>query len=275
MLKKSGLIRNTMDKFYTKEFIVANCMDHIDIFLDIKSEDILIEPSAGNGSFVPYLKRISKHNLFIDIEPDSPEITKQDYLTLDTSSLTKKYSRIHVIGNPPFGRQSSLAIKFIKKSCEFCSSVSFILPKSFRKESMQSYFPLDFHLLHELDLPSHSFSIDGTTHDVPCVFQIWERKDTLRAEIQKPVAKGFEFVKKEDSPHISLRRVGGNAGTISEEISNKNIQTHYFIRFMNKLDVSQNVSSLKNVSFTENNTVGPKSISKPEVTREFNKYVVD
>ena len=39
------------------------------------------------------------------------------------------FNKIHIIGNPPFGRQSSLAIKFIKKSVEYCDSISFILPK--------------------------------------------------------------------------------------------------------------------------------------------------
>jgi hypothetical protein len=45
---------------------------------------------------------------------------------------------IHIIGNPPFGRQSSTAIKFIKKSCLFCNSLSFILPKSFKKDSLKN-----------------------------------------------------------------------------------------------------------------------------------------
>ena len=55
----------------------------------------------------------------------------------------KNYKNIHIIGNPPFGRQSSLAIKFIKKSCEFCDTLSFILPKSFKKESLKKHFPFD------------------------------------------------------------------------------------------------------------------------------------
>ena len=31
------------------------------------------------------------------------------------SVAKKDYKKIHIIGNPPFGRQSSSAIKFIKK----------------------------------------------------------------------------------------------------------------------------------------------------------------
>ena len=66
------------------------------------------------------------------MEPENDEIIKQDYLEFDFN-LQNSYKRIHIVGNPPFGRQSSLAIKFIKKSCEYCDSISFILPKSFKK----------------------------------------------------------------------------------------------------------------------------------------------
>ena len=66
------------------------------------------------------------------MEPENSEIMKQDYLNFDYNTMIKKkFNKIHVIGNPPFGRQSSLAIKFIKKSLEYCDSISFILPKSF------------------------------------------------------------------------------------------------------------------------------------------------
>ena len=64
--------------------------------------------------------------------PENKEIIKGDFLTLNVEPLVKSYQRIHVMGNPPFGRQSSLAIKFIKKSQQYCDSISFILPKSFK-----------------------------------------------------------------------------------------------------------------------------------------------
>jgi hypothetical protein len=104
------------------------------------------------------------------------EIIKQDYLMLDHSNFKNKFNNIHIIGNPPFGRQSSFAIQFIKKSCEFCDSLSFILPKSFKKDSLKKHFPLRFHLIFESDLPDKSFLVDGVEHNVPCVFQIWQKK---------------------------------------------------------------------------------------------------
>ena len=65
--------------------------------------------------------------------------------------------------------------KKCKKSCNFCNSISFILPKSFKKDSLKKSFPLNFHLIYEGDLPDKSFLVDGVEYDVPCVFQIWEK----------------------------------------------------------------------------------------------------
>ena len=94
-----------------------------------------------------------------------------DFLKLDYLKFSNK--NVHIVGNPPFGRQSSLAIKFIRYSALFSKSISFILPKSFKKDSLQNKVPLNFHLLCQVDLPKNSFLVNEKEHDVPCVFQIW------------------------------------------------------------------------------------------------------
>ena len=274
MLKDtSGLKRIGMDKFYTKNFISQICVNHMLQFLSFDDNELLIEPSAGDGSFIEPLREVGIKKIFYDIEPEHKDVIKQDFLTLDVSNLQENYRKIHIVGNPPFGRQSSLAIKFIKRSCTFCESISFILPKSFKKESMRKYFPVHFHLIYEMDLPDHSFVIEGQAHDVPCIFQIWEKKDHPRERKVPHSPRGFKFIKKSESPDITLRRVGGTAGTISTEIENKNEQTHYFIKFTNTYTFEENIERLKDLKFTHDNTVGPKSISKPEVTSEFNLYL--
>ena len=50
----SGLCRNTIDKFYTKDAVAEALIHKITTFIDIDYQnDLVIEPSAGNGSFVP------------------------------------------------------------------------------------------------------------------------------------------------------------------------------------------------------------------------------
>jgi len=277
--QRKGLSRNTIDKYYTKESIADLCLSHVKTHLPIREGDCLIEPSAGNGAFISGMKRLCQHGLFYDVEPEHPEIIPQDYLTWDDGPLKERVSsrngKIHVIGNPPFGRQSSLAIKFIKKSCEFCHSVSFILPKSFKKESLKKTFPLQFHLVFEMDLPEKSFFVDGIEHDVPCVFQIWENMQTPRMVKEKVEPLHFRFVEKTENPDISFRRVGVNAGKIDTDTNEKSIQSHYFITFTNNKSVRENVTKLSSITYDFNNTVGPKSISKQELIAKFNPRLAD
>lgn len=168
------------DKFYTKPNVCKECCDIIKQIIDINYEnDIIIEPSAGNGSFIPEILKMSLNCSFYDIQPEHPIVLKQDYLYLDTTNIEIPdiNSKIHVIGNPPFGRQSSLAIKFIKKSSEFCDTISFILPKSLKNTITQTHLPLNFHLVHQHDLDDNSFLLDGVEHNVEAIFQIWEKNN--------------------------------------------------------------------------------------------------
>ena len=265
-----GLKRNTIDKYYTKDNIVNLCLNYIKEYIKINQNDLIIEPSAGNGAFISGIKLITNNFEFYDLEPNNDEIIKQDYLLYNYEG---NYNKIHIIGNPPFGRQSSLAIKFIKKSCKFCDSISFILPKSFKKESLKKIFPLNFHLIFEIDLPEKSFLVDGIEYNVPCIFQIWEKNKNNRIVNEKLEPLNFIFVKKTDNPDISFRRVGVNAGLIDKEIEKKNIQSHYFLKFINEKTIDENLKDLSIIHYDFNNTVGPKSISKQELIFKFNQIL--
>ena len=126
--QNKGLKRNTIDKYYTKIEIASECVELVKQYINILKDDLIIEPSAGNGAFIQPIKLLSNNFKFYDLEPENDEIKKEDFLNFDYHNINEKYKSIHIIGNPPFGRQSSLAIKFIKKCCFFASSISFILP---------------------------------------------------------------------------------------------------------------------------------------------------
>jgi hypothetical protein len=268
-MQKIGLNRNTIDKYYTKAEIVNQCIDLIKYKINIDKNDIVIEPSAGNGAFINKIKELSENYYFYDINPEHDEIIKKDFLTLE---INKEDYKIHIIGNPPFGRQSSSAIKFIKKCCSFASTISFILPKSFKKDSMKKHFLKNYHLISQVDLSDNSFLVNNIEYNVPCVFQIWEYRNEERSIPQLLEPNNFKFVEKDESPDISFRRVGVNAGVISKEIDSKSFQSHYFIKFINK-DIDSIIDKLKDVKFNNDNTVGPKSISKQELIKEFNKLI--
>ena len=265
-MSATGLNRNN-EKFYTKKKIAETCCSFLKDKITIDKEDLIIEPSAGDGSFIDSIKLLTKNYQFYDIEPQNFEIIKKDFLKLD---IEKKNRKIHIVGNPPFGRQSSIAKKFIKKCSLFANSISFILPKSFKKESFQKTFPLCFHLIHEYDLPENSFIVEDKEYNVPCVFQIWIKKDYNRELEEKQVPKNFKFVNKEDDHDISIRRVGVYAGQIDTDTENKSVSSHYFIKFSDK-KLLEKLEEFKSIKFSSDNTVGPRSISKPELIKEFNK----
>jgi hypothetical protein len=47
--QSSGLKRNTIDKYYTKPAIAELCLTLVRTNLEIAEDDVVIEPSAGNG----------------------------------------------------------------------------------------------------------------------------------------------------------------------------------------------------------------------------------
>ena len=116
IIQSTGLKRKTIDKYYTSPCVVNECIELVKKNIDIQINDLCIEPSAGNGAFNNGIKSLFKNYKFYDLEPENSEIIKQDYLEYDHNTINKKkVNKVHIIGNPPFGRQSSLAIKFIKK----------------------------------------------------------------------------------------------------------------------------------------------------------------
>jgi hypothetical protein len=269
MYQDTGFSRNKIDKFYTSESTVQICINHFKEYVQTDSNDLIIEPSAGNGAFIQSIKEITSNYMFYDLQPEHNDIIQQDFLMLNPHYSDLIFNKIHLLGNPPFGHRCSTAIKFIKKASKFCDTISFILPRSFKKDYYKKSVPLNFHLILEIDLPLNSFLVNGETYNVPCVFQIWERRATHRyVEKLKPI--GFEFVKKNDNPHISFRRKGWkDIGLIEKQISHKE-SSSYYIRFTNGLSIDDNIKKLQYIQFDHNNVITSKSISKNELIAKFN-----
>jgi len=220
---------------------------------------MIIEPSAGSGAF----SRQIEGCIAVDIHPEEQGILKADFLKWKPDSYNKE--KTLVIGNPPFGKQCSLAIKFIKHSSTFASTIAFILPKSFKKESIQARIPRDFHLSLEVEIPDNSFTLNGNDYSVPCVFQIWKHKPGIYRELSKigKLPKDFSWTKDSKLANIAIRRVGVYAGKAFTDINNLSSQSHYFLTVPeDKKDLV--VDNLNSINWQHNNTTGPRSISKKE-----------
>ncbi|MHB2028556.1 MAG: hypothetical protein ACYCPT_07035 [Acidimicrobiales bacterium] len=265
-MQDTGKGRDTIDKFYTNGATVELCAKLAQMHLHPARDQMIIEPAAGNGAFIPAIKKLTDQYKFYDIAPEHDEIVQQDFLQL------KLNKQVIFIGNPPFGRQSSAAIKFIKHCCTCADAVAFILPSSFKKTSLQRHFPDRYHNVITVDVPKNAFLLNGEPYDVPCVFQIWVREAVSRAPIIIVKPLNFTFVAKNENPDAAFRRVGANAGAFyTKNIEGRSEQSHYFLKFVNG-DATKILQTP--LIFDTNNTVGPRSISKQELIQKINETIV-
>lgn len=258
--------KHSLDKFYTKEGVVEECLKH----LKLEEYDVVIEPSAGSGSFS---NRIPHDKVYAyDIQPENEGIIQGDYLKISKEQYPFNERKVLVVGNPPFGNNGSLALKFIKESV-YADTIAFILPRGFKKESVKNRIPLNYHLQKEVDMVENSFTLNGEDYNVPCVFQVWVRRDTKRVkEVSTIINEYIRFVKKEDAD-FRVQRVGGRSGK-----SDKNLdvseQSNYFIKNISNLEDDRIIDVLNKLNYPSKDfTTGPRSIPKGELVECLVKYI--
>lgn len=256
--------KSSHDKFYTKKEAVEILLDQV----DLSHYDIIIEPSAGSGNIsLPLSQRINPqttHLISLDIEPENYTIWKMDYL-IETLKI-EEFKRVLVIGNPPFGRQSSLAIKFFNRSASYrqVSTILFIVPQSFRKPSIQNRLAGDFILEKEISLPPNSFTLNNQDYSLPCLIQKWIRSEVPRLPHPKYYPNNLYSFTPPGPQIIALRRVGYYAGrAYLIEGPYPSISSHYFID-SSSIPKDFIINRLNEITWDFDNVVGPRSISKNE-----------
>lgn len=256
-----------LDKYYTKSSIALECYNILKDYIinqNINIDDILfVEPSAGNGSFLNIIK---ENKIGFDISPDNSSIVKIDFLKDSIKNYINCNKKIIFIGNPPFGKNSSLALQFLNKSFEYSDIIGFILPRTFKKIGMQNKVNIDYSCIQEYDLPMNSFTFLDKAYKVPCVFQIWTKSKQRERIRKKIISNLFEFITKENAD-FAIRRVGGCVGKIFDEFNIYKASSNYFIKVKIQKDIFKQV--IKN-SFTElqriaKNYAGNPSLSKTEL----------
>jgi len=253
-----------LDQFYTKSNIALYYYQVLEKKY-ILSNFLLFEPSAGTGSFSDLF---TSHSISIDLQPKKDSILKKDFFSITKNFFDTK-KPIFTIGNPPFGKNSSLALKFINNSAQYSDYIAFILPKTFKKESLQNKIDLQLHLVFEENTPQNSFIHEGQEYDVPCVFQIWKKKKNLRQKVNiKSTTQLFQFSNK-DEADFAIRRVGRLAGKVIINFKEYKESSHYYIKankIMSKKELIDKINLLYNqIQNVSKNTAGNPSLSKHEL----------
>ncbi len=257
--------KRTSDKFYTKKEVAKDLISEV----PLEKFENVIEPSAGTGSFSSQIDSC----IAVDTDPRSEEIKEQDFFDFEFQGDP---SETIVIGNPPFGRQGSKALSFIKKASEIADAIGFILPKSFKKESMKKKVPSHFHIQKEIDLLEECFVYRGEDYKVPVVFQLWVRKDEPRLKLEENEPLAYTFSKSPKYADFTVRRVGVHAGEASLALLDKSPESHYFLRLDGRIKSKRAkiVEALNQTQFpSAKDTSGPNSISKNELIQKLNPVI--
>lgn len=257
---KSNGQKDVFDRFYTTSATVKKCLN----LINFNKYDYIIEPSAGSGSFIKQFP----DNIPVfacDLNPEAEGIVEDDWFKVDKNQFSS-YNSVLVCGNPPFGQQNTLAIAFFNEAAKIASTIAFILPLSFKKDSIQNRLNLNFHLENEIILGDCEFMLkDEQSIVVPCVFQVWNRNPIERKMVKlKTTSPLFDFVDK-DNADFRIQRVGGSAGKASFDLA-KSSSSNYFIKNNSILSNEDFVNLVNSLKFpTIEFTVGPKSLSKGEL----------
>jgi hypothetical protein len=267
-IRKEGL-----DKFYTVPEISEKCLETIGSRYDWSEWDLVVEPSAGNGSFlirIPTEKRIG-----IDIFPEHKDIIEQDFFTYTPPKNTKE---ILVVGNPPFGRVSSLAIKFFNHASEWASVIAFIVPRTFRRISVQNKLNRYFHLEYDEDIPMKPCSFNPPML-AKCCFQIWEKKEHERDVVELPIIhEHWDFLRfgpkdKKGQPtpplgaDFAIRAYGGKIGEIVDSGMEK-LRPKSWHWIKSNIDKNILIENFKSLDYTLSlNTARQNSLGKGELVK--------
>lgn len=251
-----------LDKFYTLQNVASACIEQ----LNIHDYDLVVEPSAGSGSFFNNI--VHPNKVGMDVEPECDGIQQQDWFTY---TINPNYSRVLVIGNPPFGKRNKLSVEFVKKatSTPNVQTVAFILPNVWNKHTLQKHIHRSFRIKSILELPNNSFTLDNILYNVPCSFFIMDRSTglDLRFDPKKHVdTPDFIFGTKDDYTFFTMGSAPYNIKDVPS-INNRG----YYIKVKNGVDIDMVRARFKKADWTGYSSAngGVYWLTKPELVARY------
>ena len=177
------------DQFFTKKEVAKHVVRVTRSLFPFRRYDNIIEPSAGSGAILQYLPKGKRIGLDLDPQ-DNPEILPMNFF-----DYTFPHGKTLVIGNPPFGRNSKLAVGFFNRCAMYADTIAFIVPITWRYSKVQNRLDPRFKLVHEEMIAPFSFiklgsspgkrQLEDGSININCVFQIWTTREKKGDNIRK------------------------------------------------------------------------------------------
>jgi len=276
-----------LDKFYTLPAVASHCISLLTQHYAWDHWDFVIEPSAGNGSFFTQIP--VSYKIGMDIQPEHDEIIQCDYFTYvpptsvpPTSVPPTDKQNILVLGNPPFGKVCSLAIQFFQHSSKIANVIAFIVPRTFRRVSVQNRLDPHFHLVLDHELPTKPCCFEPAMM-VKCCFQIWEKRGEKRPIVKLPTThRDWNFLSfgpndengqptPPENADFAVRAYGGKCGDIrTSDLATLRPKSWHWIK--SNIDVNILIQRFQQLDYSNSmNTARQNSMGRGEFVRLYSE----
>ena len=184
-----------LEQYYTDSETAEKFCKAVDDLYGFKNFDIILEPSAGAGHIY---EKLPSNRMGLDIDPKHPEVRKQDFFTFYPNQDFLERPNILTIGNPPFGRNSKMAVDFFNHASQFSDTICFIIPITWLKYSLHKKLDRSFGLFYSEILDPYCFEVAGkkVEQEIRCVAQCWSKVNPGRENMriyQKPKSWHIDF----------------------------------------------------------------------------------
>jgi len=268
-MEKLGNRRKTgVEQYYTPKDLALKLS--AELIAITGSNRSFMEPAGGNGSFIAALESLGAKDIqAVDLYPKHPKVKSANFLEHSPNGQD-----LVTISNPPFGRNNSLSIPFFNHAANHSEYIAFLVPRSWRKWSVQNRLDRRFHLISDQDVAvnyvTDSGERIGVNNDLRTCFQIWQRQKTLRPII-KVADRGLIQKCKPEQADIAVRVFGFGCGKVYRDFPREANTTLMFLTVLDAR-VFEVIEGLDYERFTLN-TSYTRALALPELNYLLNEAI--
>jgi hypothetical protein len=221
------------ERYYTPPALALELTRELAQLIPDFSERVVIEPAGGTGSFINAALELGVSEIYsVDTEPLHPLVERGDFLSW-RPALPERGLGAVALSNPPFGRNNALAIPFFNHAAGFSEYQAYILPRSWRKWSVQNRLDRSFHLIADRDLELNYVDADGSAlsrqNRLRTCFQVWQRQPSPRPII-RVADLGFVSRATPQTADLALTTFGYGCGRVHREFERVKNTTRIYLR---------------------------------------------
>lgn len=269
--RRAGNTRVTgKEQFYTPRDVAEAVVARIIEVVDAAVLRPWLEPAGGSGTFVDAARAAGVTDLrSFDIEPRHDDVAHGDFL-----SQRLAVDGAIAFGNPPFGRNNALSIPFFNHAARTCDVIAFIVPRSWRKWSVENRLHPSFHRIDDADLAinyvdAHGKPLSDRSSLRTCV-QIWERRGVPRPR-RDVVDQGVVEKCPVEEADVALTIFGYSCGVVRTRFPRKPNTTQMYLRLRHPMALE----ALTAVDFSRfsGRVAYTEALSLKEINYLLNEYV--